>query len=229
LAARSRERLSDDPPDPRTAKLSGKHARPANARFRRVTHPFRKLHRNAHLSVPAAAATVALAVAGCGGSSSSSSVSPAAYVKSVCGAAATWFHTIQTVGTKLNATVHAQGSVSQTKTAYVSFVEGILHATQHAESQLKAAGTPSVKNGTQISDALVRAFADASQGLSTAASHANQIPTTSKSAFQTSGSRVQGEVQQAIARISQVAPQKNPQLRAAAQKDPTCQQLKSLG
>lgn len=150
-------------------------------------------------------------------------------MKSVCGAAATWFHTIQTVGTKLNSTVHSQGSLDQTKAAYVSFVEGILHATQRVESQLKGAGTPSVQNGKQISAALVRAFTNASQGLSTAASHASQIPTTSKSAFQTSGSRVQAEVQQAIASIGQVAPQKNTQLRAAAAKDPTCQQLKSLG
>jgi hypothetical protein len=109
----------------------------------------------------------------------------------------------------------------------VSFVEGVQRATQRAESQLKAAGTPSVKNGKQVSNALVRAFTSASQGLSTAASHANQIPTTSKSAFQSAGTRVQAEVQQAIASISTIAPQNNPQLRAAALKDPTCKQLKT--
>jgi hypothetical protein len=176
----------------------------------------------------ASTAVVVLSLAGCGGSSSGT-VSASTYVKNVCGAASTWFHAIENVGSKLKSTVTPNGSLSQTKTAYVSFVEGVQRATQHAESQLKAAGTPSVKNGKQVSNALVRAFTSASEGLSTAASHANQIPTTSKSAFQSAGTRVQGEVQQAIASISTIAPQNNPQLRAAALKDPTCKQLKTPG
>lgn len=175
----------------------------------------------------ALAATVAVVPAACGGSSSG--VSPAAYVKSVCGATSTWFHTIESVGSKLKSTLNTKGSLSQTKTAYVSFVNGILHATQRAESQLRAAGTPSVKNGKQISNELVSAFTGASVGLSTASADAHRIPTTSKSAFQSAGTRVQAELQEAIAKISSIAPQNNAQLRAAAQKDATCKQLKSVG
>ena len=173
---------------------------------------------------------IAVASVGCGSSSSSSNtVSAAKYVKSVCRATATWFRTIESVGTKLKSAVKPQGSLSQTKAAYTSFVVGILHATQRAGRQLKAAGTPAVKNGEHVANSLVRAFANASHGLSTAAADANRIPTTSKSTFQSAGSRVQGEVQQAIASISTIAPQKNAQLRAAALKDPTCQQLKAVG
>jgi hypothetical protein len=176
----------------------------------------------------ALAVAAAIAVAGCGGSSSNS-VSAATYVKSVCGAASTWFHSIEGVGTTLKAATQSQGSLDKTKTAYTAFVVGVLHATQRAESQLKAAGTPSVKNGTQISNTLVKAFSTAARGLSSAAAQAKQIPTTSKTAFNSAGSRVQAQVQQAIASMNAATPEKNPQLHAAALKDPTCQQLKSLG
>jgi major membrane immunogen (membrane-anchored lipoprotein) len=195
-----------------------------------VTQSLLNLMRNSRAVLLAGVVVLAVALIGCGSSSSSSNtVSPAKYVKSVCGATATWFHTIESVGTKLKSTVKPQGPLSQTKAAYTSFVVGILHATQRAESQLKAAGTPSVKNGKQVADSLVRAFTSASRGLTTAAADANRIPTTSKNAFQSAGSRVQGEVQQAIASISTIAPQKNAQLRAAALKDPTCRQLKAVG
>ncbi len=156
-------------------------------------------------------------------------MSAATYVKSVCGAASTWFHTIEGVGATLKSATQSQGSLEKTKTAYTAFVTGILHATQRAESQLKAAGTPSVKNGTKISQELVGAFSSAARGLSSAASQAQKIPTTNKSAFNTAGSRVQAQVQQAIASMNAVTPEKNPQLHAAAAKEPTCQQLKSLG
>lgn len=172
---------------------------------------------------------VAIAVAGCGSSSSSSTVSAATYVKSVCGAAGTWFHTIESVGTKLKAATQSQSSLAKTKSAYTAFVVGILQATQRAESQLKTAGTPSVKDGNKISNEIVNAFSSAERGLSAAATQAKQIPTTSKSAFNSAGSRVQAQVQQAISSMNAVTPEKNPQLHAAALKDPTCQQLKSLG
>ena len=173
------------------------------------------------------AALLTLALAGCG--SSSSGISPAAYVKSVCGTAATWYRTIQSAGGTLTSALHSSGSTSQIKTSYVNFVTGLSQATRTAESRLRAAGTPSVKGGKQIANALVGAFTSASHGLSLAALAANKLPTTSRSAFDSAASQVQIQVQRALASMTSVAPQNNPQLHAAAAKDPTCQQLKTLG
>ncbi len=174
------------------------------------------------------AALVALALAGCG-SSSSGSVSSAAYVRSVCGTAANWYRTIQSAGGTLTSALHGSGSTSQIKTSYVDFVNGLSHATRTAENRLRAAGTPAVKGGKQISNALVDAFSTASHGLSLAAVAANKLPTTSRSTFDSAAGQVQIQVQRALASMTSVAPQNNPQLHAAAAKDPTCQQLKTLG
>ena len=199
-----------------------------------MPHPSQQLEpRRIRRTLPAkfalaAVATVGLASAGCG-SSSSNGVSAAAYVKSVCGAAATWFESVQSVGGKLQAAVHTHKSLPQTKASYTTFVTGLLHATERAEGQLKAAGTPAVNNGKQISDSIVHAFSRAAHGLAGAAAAARKLPTTSSTAFRNAATRVQAQIQRSLASLAAVAPQRNPQLRAAALKDPTCQHLRRLG
>jgi hypothetical protein len=81
-----------------------------------------------------AAAILVLALAGCGSSSSSAKVSPAAYVKSVCTAAGSWFSSVQTAGRRLQTTVHQSKSLPKTKTAYVGFVDELLHARSEPSS-----------------------------------------------------------------------------------------------
>lgn len=176
-----------------------------------------------------ALAACALVAAGCGSSSSKSSgVSAATYVKSVCTAATSWKNAIQTAGTQLEAGANAK-SLPKTKTAYVSFVGALVNATGSAESQLSAAGTPSVTNGKTISTTLVQIFTKAKGNLTKAASDAAAIPTGNSKDFQTAAGSVETEVKNALASMSTVAPEKNPQLHAAAAKDPTCKSLASAG
>lgn len=174
---------------------------------------------------------VAVAMAGCGSSSSSTStkVSAAAYVKSVCTSAGTWFRTIQAAGGQLQSTVHKSSSLTDAKHAYITFIDSLLHATQRAEQQLKAAGTPSVSGGTKISAEVVRAFDDAKRGLSGADAQVRNAPTSSAKAFEAAAGRVQQTAQRALQSMASLSPQKNPQLRAAARKEPSCQQLRSIG
>ena len=174
------------------------------------------------------AVALALVMAGCG-SSSPQKVSASSYVKSVCGTATTWYRSIQTAGGKLQSTVHKSTSLSAAKGAYVSFVDSLLSATQRAEQQLKNAGTPAVKGGKAISDEVVHAFHGARVGLARASAQVRKAPTTSSTAFETSAAGVQGTVQRALQSMASLAPQKNSQLRAAALKDPTCQQLRAVG
>jgi hypothetical protein len=169
-----------------------------------------------------------LALAACG-SSSSSKVSAGSYVKSVCSTATSWYRTIQAAGTHLQASVHNSKSLSKDKSAYISFVDSLLHATQRAEQQLKSAGVPSVNSGKKISNELTNAFGSAQRGLQKAAAQVRKAPTSGSTAFEAAAAGVQSTVQRALQGLSALAPEKNPQLHAAALKDPSCQRLRALG
>lgn len=175
-----------------------------------------------------AVAIVALALGGCG-SSSPAKVSAPSYVRSVCTTAGSWYRTIEVAGGSLESTVHKSKSLTKAKAAYVGFVDALLGATQRAEQQLKTAGTPSVSGGKEISDEVIKAFDSAKRGLKTAAAEVRKAPTTSSTAFESAAAGVQGKVQRALQSMSSLAPQKNPQLHAAALKDPACRRLRALG
>jgi hypothetical protein len=173
-----------------------------------------------------AVAVAMLAVAGCG---SSSKVTARSYVGSVCTATANWYRTIQVAGQKLQSTVHASKSLPEVKSAYVAFVDSLLHATRRARQQLKGAGTPPVSGGKQISNEVINAFDHAQRGLESAAVQARRAPTSSSAAFEAAAGGIQSTVQRSLQSMSALAPQNNPQLHAAALKDPSCQRLRALG
>jgi hypothetical protein len=168
-----------------------------------------------------------LALAGCGGSSHSG-VSPAAYVKTVCTAATNWRNAIQSAGTKLSSGVNTK-SLTKAKAEYVSFVNSLVTATGQASSELKSAGSPAVSNGGQISSSLVRIFDQAKGTLAQAASQASALPTSSPRAFESSASKVVTSIRSSLAGMSNVTPEKNSELHAAAAKDKTCQSLAGSG
>lgn len=174
------------------------------------------------------AVTLALVLAGCG-SSSPKKVSAGSYVNSVCTAATSWYRSILSAGGRLQATVHNSKSVSKAKDGYVKFVDEMLHATQRAERQLRNAGAPSVSGGKQLSAEVVRAFDRANRGLRRAAGEVRRAPTDSTTAFEAAAAGVQRSVARALQSMASVAPQKNPQLRSAALKEPSCQRLRRLG
>jgi hypothetical protein len=155
-------------------------------------------------------------------------VTPASYVKSVCTAAATWKSAIVSAGAKLQS-ASSSTSLPQTKSDYVQFVGALVTATGRAADQLSSAGTPSVSGGKSIASTLVATFTRAKDSLVQAESEARAIPTTSKSAFNASGGKVQTDVRNSLAQMSSVTPANNPQLRSAAANDPTCKSLASGG
>jgi hypothetical protein len=172
-------------------------------------------------------ATTLVAVAACGGSSSSG-VTPTAYVSSVCTAATNWRNAIQSAGAKLSTGINTR-SLTKAKTEYVGFVNSLVTATGQAENQLKSAGTPSVSNGKQIANSLVRIFDTARGTLQQAATQATALPTSSAKAFEAAASRVVTSIRGSLAGMSSVTPEKNAELHAAAAKDKTCQSLASSG
>lgn len=168
----------------------------------------------------------ALALGGCG-SSSPSGPTPAAYVKSICTSLGSWSSGIRAAGTKLQASAAGTNSISQGKAQYETFVGALVTVTARAEQELKAAGVPAVSSGKSISNALVNAFSQAGSGLRQAATQAASIPTTNASAYQAAATGVTASIRQTLAQMASVHPEKDPQLHAAAAKEPACQALKS--
>lgn len=173
----------------------------------------------------AALAAAALAVAGCG-SSKSSGVSAATYVNSICTSASHWQAAVETAGNKLQSIANTK-SLTAAKTGYVQFVDTLASATSSTTNDLASAGTPAVSNGKSIAQTLVQVFTKAKASLNQAAADATHISTKSKSAFTASAGKVNTDVRNALSGMAKLAPEKNPQLHAAATKDPTCRSLET--
>jgi hypothetical protein len=167
-----------------------------------------------------------LALAGCGGSSPSG-VAPKAYIKSVCTSLRSWSSGIRTAGNQLQAAATGTRSLAAGKQQYQTFIVALATDTGRAVNDLKSAGVPAVKNGKQISDALVGAFTQARSGLSQAVTQAGAIPTTSAAAYQAAATGVTASIRQTLGQIATARPERDPGLRAAAAKEPACQALRS--
>lgn len=171
---------------------------------------------------------LAMIAGGCG-SSSPSGVSPAAYVKSVCDSLQTWSAGVKAASDQLQSVSTGTTSLAQGKQLYGAFVGSLVTDTKLAAAQLRAAGVPAVSGGKQISATLVSAFEQAGTGLSNAASQAANIPTSNAAAFQAGEAGVTAVIKASLTGVTRVSPRKNPQLHAAAAKQPACQALKSVG
>ena len=170
-------------------------------------------------------------LAGCGGSSSSgssssSAVSPAAYVKSICSAIAPYEAEVKARSNALN--LSTIKSPQQGKTALQDFLTAVAGDTDHAVSQLKAAGVPQVTNGKAIANGIVNAFSTLQGALSQAASRASTLPTNNAQAFKTSAEALGTQVKGSMNSIgSSLNGLKSQELETAAAKEPTCKQLAS--
>ncbi len=165
-----------------------------------------------------------VALSACGGSSSSSGTSPAAYVKSICNAVGPFEKDVQTRSTSLN--LGKIKSAAEGKTALQGFLSAVAADTDTAVSKLKAAGSPDVSNGKQISTAIVGAFTQLKTALGSAASQAGSLPTTSPAAFKTAANTLGTNVRTSMSGIgSSLSGLKSPALESAAKKEPACQHL----
>jgi hypothetical protein len=167
---------------------------------------------------------ISVALAACGGSSG---VSPATYVKSICQAIGPFEKTVQSRSSALQ---HLSGlkSPAQGKQALQGFLSAVVSDTDKALTKLKAAGTPNVSNGKQVSKAIVSAFAQLKGALQKAASAAGSLPTTSPTAFSHAAQQLGSSVQSSLGGIgSSLSSLKSSDLENAAKKEPACQTLSS--
>jgi len=171
----------------------------------------------------AAAALAGAAFAGCG--SSAPSVTPAAYVKSICGALGGWKSDVQNAGSKLQASGAGTATPPTAKRYYVEFVAALHDATQRATARLRAAGTPDVSSGKALAGDLTDAFARGTTGLAKAEAQARAIPTANSTVFEAAAGAVTSEIRTALQGIATISPRNSAALRSAAGKEPACQAL----
>jgi hypothetical protein len=169
----------------------------------------------------------ALVVAGCGGSSSSSGVSAKTYVADICNAVAPFERDVVARSSALDLTT-VKGP-TQGKAALQSFLTAIAGDTDNAVTKLKAAGTPNVKHGSQISSAIVGAFTQLSTAMHKAVGEAKSLSTTNATAFKNGATHLGNDVRSSMSKIGsnlQSNTLKSPELQKAAASATAC---KSLG
>jgi len=170
-----------------------------------------------------AAVAVSISLAACGGSGSSG-VTPAAYVKSICEAIGPFEKTVQSRSQALN--LSKPQSPAEGKKALEGFLTQVASDTDQAVTKLKAAGTPNVANGKEVSQAIVSAFTQLKTALTAAAGKAGSLPTASAAAFKAGAQALGASVQTSIGGIgSSLGNLKSPDLENAAKKEPACQTL----
>jgi hypothetical protein len=182
------------------------------------------MHPSKPSSVLAASAIVAV-LAGCG-SSGSSGVAPAAYVKSVCNAVAPFEKDVVSRSSALDQSTLSNATAG--KKALQAFLNAVAADTGHALDQLKAAGTPNVKNGKAISNAIVSAFTQLKATMNRAVTQSNSLPTDSPTAFKTAANQLGANVRNSMSSIGASLTSsalKSPELEKAAAKEPACKSL----
>jgi hypothetical protein len=169
---------------------------------------------------------ISITLTACGGSGSSG-VSPATYVKSICQAIGPFEQSVQSRSTALKNLTGVK-SPAQGKQLLQNFLNAVASDTDTALTKLKAAGSPSVSNGKQVSQAVVGAFTQLKSALQKAAASAGSLPTTSPEAFRAAAVQLGSSVQTSMTGIgSSLSNLKSSDLESAAKKEPACQSLAS--
>lgn len=167
---------------------------------------------------------MSLALSACGSSSGSSGITPAAYVKSICQAVGPFEKDVQTRSSSLN--LGTIKSPAEGKTALQGFLTAVASDTDTAVNKLKAAGSPNVNKGKQISTAIVGAFSQLKTAMAQAATSAGSLPTTSANEFKTAANALGNSVRTSMGSIgTSLSGLKSAALENAAKKEPTCQHL----
>lgn len=166
---------------------------------------------------------VLLLCAGCG-SGGSSKVSAGTYVKSVCSAISPLERDVSIRASALNDTTAS--NASDAKRTLQSFLNAIEQDSEHAVSQIRAAGTPDISNGKSVSGAIVRAFSQLRDAMKVAVTKSQALPTDSASSFNSAAQALTTSVRGSLNGID-ASGLTNPALEKAATKEPACKSLNS--
>jgi hypothetical protein len=180
--------------------------------------------RSRALAALAAAALVVAVPAACG-SGGHPGVSPAAYVRTVCGAGATFERDVLNRSRALD---HAAfTNPVQGKAALQAFLAAIAGDAGSALSTIQRAGTPAVANGGAISRAIVSAFARLEATLQGALARARSLPTSSATALRGAARALAGSVRSSLSSFPSLSSRalRSREIDHAAARQPSCRSL----
>ncbi|HJS94562.1 MAG TPA: hypothetical protein VJ741_09885 [Solirubrobacteraceae bacterium] len=168
---------------------------------------------------------VVLLCAGCGsGGGGSSKVSAGSYVKSVCSAISPLERDVVTRSSALNNSTAT--NATEAKQTLQGFLNAIEQDSEHAVSQIRAAGTPDISGGKTVSGAIVRTFSQLRDAMKVAVTKSHALPTTSASSFNSAAQALTTSVRTSLNGID-ASGLSNPDLEKAASKEPACKSLNS--
>ena len=177
---------------------------------------------SASLRVAPALLIVLLLCAGCG--SGGSKITAGTYVKSVCSAISPLERDVSIRSSALNDSTAS--NATDAKRTLQGFLNAIEQDSEHAVSQIRAAGTPDISNGKAVSGAIVRAFSQLRDAMKVAVSKSHALPTDSASSFNSAAQALTSSVRGALNGID-ASGLTNPALEKAASTEPACKSLNS--
>ena len=166
----------------------------------------------------------AVALAACG-ASSPSGVSPASWVRSVCGAVGPFRQDVVSRSSTLDLATFK--NAAQSKRALEQFLEAVQADATSALHKLRGAGTPSVANGKAIGAAVVDAFARVQGTMRGAVGQARALPTSSPAALRSAARALGLEVRSSLSSFPSLSSSalRSPQIDQAAGKEPACKSI----
>lgn len=178
------------------------------------------------LAVLAGAALTAAGSVACG-SSGPARVSPATYVKALCGAVVPFERDVGSRSKALNLAKFS--NPVQGKNAFEAFLGAVAADAGSALSSLKGAGTPDVANGSEISAAVVNAFARLEATMRAALVRARALPTSSASALRKAARELSASVRSSLASFPSLSSRalRSSEIDLAAAKEPACRSIAS--
>jgi len=127
---------------------------------------FPSRYRPHKLSALAATLLAAGLLGGCGSSDTSpGTVSATSYAGAVCTSVVSWVRTLQNRAGTLQSQIPASATAPEAKKTLEDFVDESIAQTESVIHALHGAGVPNVKNGKELSTALIQAFEHANAQL----------------------------------------------------------------
>lgn len=165
-----------------------------------------------------------------GSSGAPKGVAPDAYVAAACGAISEWEDSVQTLSSGLTAQLQSASSLDAAKQEFVSYVDQNVTAVDTMVSKVKAIGSPAVADGDHIQSEVVAALEKIEADFAEAKSKAEQLDTSSPTAFSNGVTDVTNTLDQELSNLGDpLGDVSDKALDDAANANATCQKLQSSG
>ena len=155
-------------------------------------------------------------------------VAAADYVSGVCGAISQWEDTVQTLASGLTTQLQTAASLDAAKAEFVSYVDQNVTAVDTMITKVKAVGDPAVADGAHIQSEVVAALQQVRTSFADAKTKAEQIDTSSPTAFSNGVTDVSNTLEQELSGLGDpLSDVTNQELEGAANADATCQKIEN--